>query len=323
MSGLRVSVAMCTYNGAAHLREQLQSMVDQTRRPDELVVCDDRSTDATPAILEEFAGRAPFPVRTEVNEKNLGSTKNFEKAISRCEGDVIALSDQDDVWLPHRLEATRSAFDAPEVGLAFGDAEIVDEELNRSGHRLWDCAMFSPDKRERFRQGRPMDVLLRHNVVTGACSAFRAAYRDLLLPIPPGWVHDGWAALLIAAVAEVRMIPEPLILYRQHASQQIGASKMTFWDMVRLARRIDWPTYCQREWRNFQAARQRLIETNHPLREDDMIERLDEKVRHAHARMLMHQGVLRRVPLALRELLAGRYARCSTHWRTLAVDLVM
>src|SRR4051794_15860948 len=94
------SVAMCTYNGARFIGAQLASVAAQTRTPDELIVCDDRSTDETVAIVQKFADSAPFRVRLHVNEENLGSTKNFERAVSLCEGDLIALCDQDDVWLP-------------------------------------------------------------------------------------------------------------------------------------------------------------------------------------------------------------------------------
>ena|SRR2546421_3140447 len=91
-------VAMCTYNGARHVREQLESFAAQTRLPaDELVICDDCSTDQTINILPDFGAGASFPVHIQVNKFNLGSTKNFEQAISFCHGDLIALSDQDDV----------------------------------------------------------------------------------------------------------------------------------------------------------------------------------------------------------------------------------
>ncbi|MBC7931137.1 MAG: glycosyltransferase, partial [Rubrivivax sp.] len=99
-SRTRLSIAMCTYDGGRYLAEQLASIAAQTRAPDELVVCDDRSRDETTSIVRRFAETAPFPVRLYVNEQNLGSTRNFEKAIGLCEGELIALSDQDDVWLP-------------------------------------------------------------------------------------------------------------------------------------------------------------------------------------------------------------------------------
>src|SRR4030095_10826576 len=131
------SVAMCTYNGARYVGEQLDSIASQTRPPDELVVCDDRSSDETVQIVEQFAASAKFPVSLEVNSQNLGSTKNFEKAIEICEGDLIALADQDDVWVPSKLEIIEREFDAvPASGLVFTDAEVVDKNLRPLGVRL-------------------------------------------------------------------------------------------------------------------------------------------------------------------------------------------
>ena len=96
---LHISVAMCTYNGGKYLREQLISIAKQARLPDELIVCDDVSNDATLQILNEFQKMAPFPIRIHRNGVRLGVTKNFEQAIALCNGDIIALSDQDDVWM--------------------------------------------------------------------------------------------------------------------------------------------------------------------------------------------------------------------------------
>src|SRR5688572_14133745 len=100
----KFSVAMCTYNGARYLKEQLDSFTVQTRLPDELIVCDDGSSDETCQIVSTFAASAPFTVRLEVNQQTLGSTQNFAKAIQLCRGDLIALCDQDDVWLPGKLD---------------------------------------------------------------------------------------------------------------------------------------------------------------------------------------------------------------------------
>src|SRR5216683_3439034 len=114
---------MCTYNGARFLLHQLESIAAQTRLPNELVVCDDRSADESLEIVRSFAKRAPFPVRLEINEKNLGSTKNFEKAIGLCQGEIIALADQDDVWKPRKLAVLEKTLEEhPEAGYVFSDA---------------------------------------------------------------------------------------------------------------------------------------------------------------------------------------------------------
>src|SRR5467141_2319930 len=129
MNELCISVAMCTYNGARFLPEQLESMAAQTRLPGELVVCDDRSTDESVEIVRNFARAAPFPVRLEMNEENLGSTKNFEKAIELCQGEIIALADQDDVWRPEKLSCIAGVLEPDDrIGAIFSDAELIDED---------------------------------------------------------------------------------------------------------------------------------------------------------------------------------------------------
>lgn len=220
----RISVALCTYNGARFLNEQLNSLLTQTRLPDELVVCDDCSTDATVSIVENFARVAPFEIKLRVNNVTLGSCKNFERAISLCSGEIIALCDQDDVWLPHKLAVSEEIFlSKPEIGLVFGDAELVDEHLRPLGKRLWDYT-FPVRDRKLFKRGGALDVLCKYNVVTGATMAFRAVYRSILLPIPSLelLIHDGWIALVIAAHAKVAFLPNPLMKYRQHPGQQLG-----------------------------------------------------------------------------------------------------
>jgi len=106
----KVSVAMCTYNGQRFLHQQLQSLLDQTVRPDELVVCDDGSSDDSLMVVEAFAVSAPFFVRVIRNSQNLGYIRNFEQAISRCTGDLVFLCDQDDVWDRRKIETLRDVF---------------------------------------------------------------------------------------------------------------------------------------------------------------------------------------------------------------------
>lgn len=177
MGNQRLSVAMCTYNGAQYLQEQLDSIAGQSRLPDELVVCDDGSTDVTLEILEDFQKGASFPVKIYRNETNLGPIKNFEKAIMLCSGDIIALSDQDDVWMPQKLEKFKKALkDHPNAGYVFSNALLVDEMLRPLGSTIWEIVSFTARQRRRFGQGHQLEVLLNYNVVTGATMAFRAEF---------------------------------------------------------------------------------------------------------------------------------------------------
>jgi len=155
MAQLSLSVALCTYDGSRFLSEQLQSIGSQSRLPDELVICDDRSSDNTVAIIKSFALEAPFPLRLEVNPTNLGSTKNFERAISLCRGDVIALSDQDDIWKTDKLAYIERVFlSSASVGAVFSDADVVDEQLNSLGYKLWDRYGFTRKRRRHLVAGR-------------------------------------------------------------------------------------------------------------------------------------------------------------------------
>ncbi len=221
---MKISIALCTYNGVEFLQEQLESIALQTRIPDEMVICDDRSKDDTLEILRNFSSKVSFPVRIFLNEKNLGSTKNFEKAIKLCTGDIIFLSDQDDVWNPDKLEKIEKLFSiSPSTALIFSDAELVDENLRPLGYTLWKSIGFSKKEQSNFTHGKFIEVLLKRNVVTGSTMAFRSEFKQLFFPISDIWVHDGWIALLIAFASDLGMISEPLIKYRQHHMQQVGA----------------------------------------------------------------------------------------------------
>lgn len=223
---------MCTYNGASYLKEQLDSFLRQTRLPDEIVVCDDCSQDGTVKILKDFAAKSPFPVHVHVNDTNLGLTKNFEKAIGKSTGDIIFLSDQDDVWLPERLEKFEAAFEKdPNVGLVFCDAHLVNEKLEPLNCRNWELVGFNGKLQEMFVQGSSFPILLYHNVISGFSMAFRAEYKKLISPIPDNLnllIYDHWIGILMSSVSKLDLITEPLVKYRQHSKQQIGARASSF-----------------------------------------------------------------------------------------------
>jgi glycosyltransferase involved in cell wall biosynthesis len=218
----KISVALCTYNGEPFLRQQLASIQQQTSLPDELVVCDDQSTDQTLTIVRQFAASAPYPVKIFENERNLGFAANFERAIRLCEGDLIALSDQDDIWYPNRLERSAQELTAhPEAGLVFSDADVINDSDEVAGPTLWQRLGFAGKHEGELLAGQ-YTVLAKHRFVTGATVMFRAGLRDHFLPIGTGWIHDEWIALIAAAFSDLRPISQPLIRYRVHGSQQVG-----------------------------------------------------------------------------------------------------
>src|ERR1043165_1659709 len=145
---------MCTYNGAEFLPAQWESILAQSRKPDEIVVCDDGSSDQTRSLLENFASESPLPVTLQFNQNNLGSVKNFEQAIRLCTGSIIALSDQDDVWRSDKLETIEAALNNDlKVGLVFSDAEIVSKDLEPLGRRMWTEVCFGPYQQKQVARG--------------------------------------------------------------------------------------------------------------------------------------------------------------------------
>ena len=202
----RISIALATYNGGAHLEEQLKSFLAQTLHPTELVVGDDGSTDGTIALLEAFAASAPFPVRVEVNHPNLGPARNFAATVARCTGDVIFLSDQDDIWLPGKLETmVRYLAAHPHCLLATHDAALVDADGALLGPTLGGQIARAGDRPE-------------HGLVAGCCMAVDARLSALLRPIPRLREHDAWLAMAAAALGARGHVETPLIRYRRHGS---------------------------------------------------------------------------------------------------------
>ncbi|HXH84393.1 MAG TPA: glycosyltransferase family 2 protein [Candidatus Tectomicrobia bacterium] len=325
MTGTRIalSVALCTCDGERFLPAQLDSIAAQTRLPDELVVHDDRSTDASVAIVRDFAARAPFPVRVTVNATRFGSTANFEAALADARGDIIALCDQDDVWRPDKLARIESAFEtSPDALCVFSDAQIVGEHLEPLGYRLWDSVGFDGPPQQRMAAGGGVDVLLRQNVVTGATLALRSDLRDLALPIPPGWVHDGWVGLLAAAVGVCLPLPEPLVRYRQHGRQQIGAPRPTLRRQIATARRMD-AAFLAALADAYEAAAERLRRSTTYRCPQHVLRKIDEKVAHCRARARIRARRWRHVRCLLRELRTRRYRRYSLGWKSAASDLFL
>lgn len=319
-----LSVALCTYHGAKFLPAQLASLATQTRLPDELVVCDDRSSDTTPDILAEFARTAPFPVRWSVNEQNLRSTKNFERAIGRCTGDIIFLCDQDDVWLPHKLERFESTFARhPDVTLVASDLEAVASDLSPLGYNMWANLPFPAALQTRIESADGWRALLRYNVVTGAAAAFRAELRSRIFPIPPCWVHDGWIAFLASITGRLKFIPEPLTRYRQHTAQQIGVQPLSLSRQVTFARLRN-AAYFGQLGECFESLAAHLTGIRQELHDERVIAACQARAAHARVQQKMRLGSrLGRFFPAVGELMKGNYHRYGLGFKAFAADLLL
>jgi glycosyltransferase involved in cell wall biosynthesis len=319
---MKVSVAMCSHNGAAFLREQLDSLLAQSRPPDELIVCDDASTDGTAQILETFSRRATFPVRLSVNYTKLGTTRNFENAINACSGDLIFLCDQDDVWHPDKIEVVEQTFQTdPRIGLVFSDAELVDQSLNPRANNLFAQIGFEQSQQELVRTGRVLELCLRGNYICGATMGFRSVFKSLVLPMPNygPLIHDGWIGLMVAAVAGVTFIDRPLIKYRQHAAQQVGSPRATRLEGIMRAKRTARMFYVTQA-EQLQEALARLVDYGIDARQELLFR---QKIIHLNQRAGLPKSQLRRASSISKEILSRRYHRFSQGWFSAAKDLFM
>lgn len=211
---MKISVALCTYNGGQFLREQLLSIAAQTQPPDELVICDDGSVDATIEIVKDFASNAPFPVHLHVNSFNLGVTANFRKVVELCNEELIAFSDQDDVWLPNKLacaEEIISQTGNPSATLYCSRLQYVNANLVRLG--------LSPIPKSIGFQNAVVE-----NIATGCSVMFGQEIRRRFLQADPSdmLMHDWWIYLVATAFGQVLYDQNPTVLYRQHGGNVAG-----------------------------------------------------------------------------------------------------
>lgn len=320
MSGpISISVALCTCNGQRFLDEQLFSLASQRHLPTELVVCDDASDDNTWQILEEFEHNAPFPVRLYRNSCRLGITKNFERAIRLCSGDVIALCDQDDVWLPEKL--TRYA---ERLAIGFDsiccDAQVVNAELTPFAYTHWDRLSFDKGQRQISAEGRLIEVLTKHYVVAGATLAFRTELRNQLLPIPSDWLYDAWLAAMLSASGKSTIVDECLQLYRQHEHNAVGGKHQGIAHQLRAVLDVNRSQYLNLEISRWQHLFERLVE-NHAS--DNSVQFLKEKLAHLRRRLHFHNNRMLRIPQVLFEIFRGGYSHFSRNWGSVALDLLL
>lgn len=220
---MTISIAMATYNGEQYLQTQLDSLASQTRLPDELVISDDGSSDSTIEIAEGFAASSTFDVKVLKNTNRLGYIKNFERALLHCSGEIIALSDQDDIWLPEKLAKQGGLIEMnPSIGGVFSDAFLMYDQSIGTKQSVWDIINFGPADQDELRSGRCCPVAVTGKKAMGCTLMFRASLMEKIVPIPAIWEHDAWIAWMISIYSRLDSIPERLIQHRIHGSQQVG-----------------------------------------------------------------------------------------------------
>ena len=314
-----ISVALCTYNGEKYLPEQLESIVSQSVPVHELVVCDDGSQDRTLEILHQFSDKAPFPVRIFQNTVNLGSTKNFEKCLSLCQGDILFLCDQDDIWRADKVEKQVGYLEEnPHVDAVFSDARVIDDLSRPTQSTIWQEVEFNESPQRLWKAGKAHEILFEGFVVTGATLALRRSVLKQLVPFPvhvPKLIHDAWIALVLSLEGRIQFITEPLVSYRMHASQQVGFG--TQMKPVRLSDRL-----LRDRAAKLTPIRQKaedIREIYKLLRELSFVPReklikLYLRQKHFERRASLPGSRFQRMVPVLKEVIAGRYKFSSKDW---------
>jgi glycosyltransferase involved in cell wall biosynthesis len=287
----------------------------------ELVVGDDASTDDTLAIIERVVADSGVAVRLHVQRRAepLGVVGNFAATIEACTGDLVALSDQDDVWAPGKLAALADRFAAdPDLLLVHTDARLVDATGTPLGLRLLEALEATPGERAGLEHGDAFAVLMRRNLVTGATVVFRRSLAESAAPFPADWVHDEWLAVLAAALGRLRLDPEPRIDYRQHGANEIGARRPTMTDRLAKLRepRVE---RAQRLVGRSRLLVARLEELRAP---EARIAAARGKLDHETRRSRLPRARLARIPGVVAGAARGRYARYSRGGIDILRDLV-
>lgn len=314
-----ISIALCTCNGARFLAPQLDSLTSQSRLPYELVVCDDASEDDTYSLLQAFASRSPFPVHLYRNPQRLGIGANFEQAVRLCKGNIIALCDQDDVWLPNKLAMFAELFNT-DVDWVCCDAEVSDSGLHSLGYTLWQRVKFDHRERELAGKDHFFEILIKHFVVAGATLAFKARARDRLLPIPRGWHYDAWLAAVLAATGKAGLLETPLQRYRQHSGNALGAIRQSLLHEARAAFALDRRSYYAEEITRWRALSVRLAGLGAP---GTVRRHVDAKIAHLERRAALPVNRFARLPVVTAEVMNGNYARYARNWGSIAFDLLV
>ena len=230
-----VSIALCTYNGERYITSQLDTIINQTYPNIEIIVVDDGSTDQTLSILKTYeeAGK----IKLYKNQTNLGFIKNFEKAISLCKGEYIALSDQDDLWELNKIEALVA--NIGEHVLIYCDSEFIDNEGKSMGK--------VKSEFHNFVKGDSMAFILDY-CTPGHAVLFKKELVAYLFPFPENMFHDWWITFAAINLGKITYVKDTLVKYRQHQNSytdNLGARIVT--DASKKREKIAGSTEARRE----------------------------------------------------------------------------
>ena len=238
----RIAVVMATYNGAVFIEQQLHSLLQQTLQPDLVIIRDDASEDATFEILTRYANQRGFKVSK--NPQRLGVNENFAKAVADVpDGYLIAFCDQDDYWLPEKLEKsvqllTSLTTDPTQPAMVYSDLML----MNKAGELIHTSVH---QQRGQHRYEHVWDTFLYGNMVSGCTIVMNTAMKSMMAELPPqgGFIYDAWLAMAAFGFGRIAKLPQPLIHYRQHTQN------VTFTDHRARNRMERWINHWHNSWK--------------------------------------------------------------------------
>ena len=231
-----ITIILATYNGEIYLEELLESLLTQSHTNWNLIIHDDNSTDQTNIILKKYVKMYPNKIKLIDDDISFGSpSANFNFLLEQVVVDYIMFCDQDDIWLPNKMEITLQKMqeiekEYPELPiLIHTDLMVVDEKLNTIDESFWHYQHIDPSVDS-------LNRLLIQNTITGCTTMMNKKLVELSLPIPAkALMHDGWVGLVATGLGKISYIGEPTIKYRQHSSNDTGAKQFTYTEMIKKA----------------------------------------------------------------------------------------
>ncbi len=319
---MNVSVALCTYNNTEFLSEQLKSILNQTVNLSEIVICDDASTDGTWQLILAWQQKYPEIIKAIRNNSNLGYTKNFEKAISLCTGDIIFLSDQDDVWYEYKVEKVLDVFlSNPECKMVVSDAAITDVKLNRCNTTL-----LSGRGILKYNTANSFHQKYDRSFFYGCTMAIRGSLREYILPIPKSWGHDNWIGFIAGIISHIQIISEPLMLYRNHEGGAGDNAKLEKWGggiLCRLSPATD--DKYEQDWKSWNDMYNHLAVLNNKVNtlvRDEALREVGARCKVASYRIeLLKARYVVGIGKSVRLLMDGSYGEYLSGWRSFIKDV--
>lgn len=220
---MKIDILMATYNGEKYLKEQIDSILEQTYQDFRLLISDDMSTDSTRAILNEYVAK-DNRVIVFLQNKNLGPVKNFEYLMKQVQSEYFMFSDQDDIWQKDKIQQSLHKMEETKSDLIYTNLQVVNEELEVIHPSYWKLKGFEK-KAKKFHN---FESLYLNNYITGCTMLVKSKWMDKILPLPQKSnyiLHDYWTALIVSKFGRIDFIEQPMVKYRQHKGNRIGSKR--------------------------------------------------------------------------------------------------